>query len=37
MTDWIKHVKATMKANPSKKLSEVLKMASKTYTKKTKK
>jgi hypothetical protein len=34
MTEWMKHVKATMKQNPGKSLAEVLKMAKKTYKKK---
>jgi hypothetical protein len=34
---WMVHVKKTMRANPSKKLTEVLKMAAKTYKKSGKK
>lgn len=34
---WLDHVKKTMKANPTKKLKEVLKIASKQYKKKSKK
>lgn len=34
---WMAHVKKTMRANPGKKLKEVLKMAKKTYHKGTKK
>ena len=30
---WMAHVKKTMRANPSKKLGQVLKMASKTFKK----
>ncbi len=33
---WLAHVKRTMKANPGKKLKDVLKMAKKTYKKVTK-
>lgn len=36
-SSWLEHVKKTMKANPSKKLKEVLQIASKTYTKQPKK
>jgi hypothetical protein len=34
MTEWIKHVMATKKANPGKSLKDILKMASRTYKKK---
>lgn len=34
---WMAHVKKTMRANKGKSLSQVLKMAKKTYTKKSKK
>lgn len=34
MSAWLEHVKKTMKANPSKKLKEVLKIASKSFKKK---
>jgi hypothetical protein len=34
---WMAHVKKTMKAHKGKTLSQVLKMAKKTYTKKAKK
>lgn len=34
---WMAHVKKTMRANPGKKLKEVLKLAKKTYHKGTKK
>jgi hypothetical protein len=34
---WMAHVKKTMRANKGKSLSQVLKMAKKTYTKKAKK
>lgn len=35
--EWMAHVKRTMRANPGKKLKDVLKMAKKTYKKGTKK
>lgn len=34
---WMAHVKKTMRANPGKKLKEILKLAKKTYKKGTKK
>jgi len=34
---WMAHVKKTMRANKGKSLSQVLKLAKKTYTKKAKK
>lgn len=33
MSDWLSHVKKTMKMNPGKPLKDVLKMAKKTYKK----
>ena len=33
MSNWLSHVKSTMKANPGKALKDVLKMAKKTYKK----
>jgi hypothetical protein len=33
MSDWLKHVKETMKLHPNKTLKEVLQMAKKTYKK----
>jgi hypothetical protein len=36
MTDWMTHVMATKRANPSKSLKDILKMAAKTYKKKSK-
>jgi hypothetical protein len=35
--EWMAHVKRTMRANPGKKLKDVLKMAKNTYKKGTKK
>ena len=36
MTNWLSHVKTTMKANPGKALKDVLKLAKSTYKKGTK-
>ena len=33
MSNWLAHVKKTMKSNPGKALKDVLKMAKSTYTK----
>ena len=33
MSNWLSHVKTTMKANPGKALKDVLKMAKSTYKK----
>ena len=33
MSNWLAHVKSTMKANPGKALKDVLKMAKSTYKK----
>jgi hypothetical protein len=33
MTNWLTHVKSTMKANPGKALKDVLKLAKSTYKK----
>ncbi len=33
MSNWLKHVKSTMKANPGKALKDILKMAKSTYKK----
>jgi hypothetical protein len=34
MSEWLRHVKATMAKNPKMKLKDVLKLASKTFRKK---
>ncbi len=33
MSNWLSHVKSTMKANPGKALKDILKMAKSTYKK----